>query len=906
MANIDIAERLFVYAREKQQRDLANNLIKEEDVIDFNESDFTSFNNEISIMLAGMDTEQINMFASLLQTKMDHNITEVITPGEKGFSLNISSIVSTIKQVKEKSEPIETTIPVEEKQEKAVESNNEELEKKLDSGIKESCQKDIENLSKFGPVSELFIKIYTAPIEEIGKIIFTYTPEQLDEVAKTSEENLGMLVANDPKKGKLITREMIKALNLPPDLWNRIQNDPYGMSTLIFFVTNVGAHLKHGYLLNSDNTINENALLVLMKKMQSEIPEDNLLYQLAGMMNKDIAIRFDSLLQKNEYSEEFAQTEEYEAVAQTLLDNRYNNISHPDELHLKMSSLLRQELEYDGSLPPAVEERINDFVKKYYEIDQETKTYKFPDGIDFEEFNQLFKFDLDENPEILNFFASDEHFSKLLSPEELKEQVGSLLEALPSVMTNVVKKSIDAAKVLDALKYTAEDMKNIRPILEKFSQSEIILSNDELCKIINDSTQRESQYTHVNVENILQQINSKSKEANVEFAFDNENYQMNSSELTATLNNITFYRSRELLENDSWFHTYNDIQKYDINHFSSTDLRYDDVSSYLGEKGNEIRLTKAYKKFFPSKSAVDNGFLFDMDVQLLKMTDLDFQKQLDIYTDHTKNSEFVSFASALSYLYSSDGKNISSTIDRKQQEKNLEILKSEFLKSIDKSTLDSITIDTMAPIVNSIINNTMQMTATAISDHIDYKHFEALENYFMGNSTITVDSKHPGFLKPESYKQYSENIKKSVMNKESSTVNVSQLEDSKEDNHPIEQKKPRGLIGFVSSFVNKFRDTDKESGLFNRLKDSFNYAKDSISDYSNTNEGNINKEGFKPNQNTNSGKPVELDSFSQSLRNEFGDTTHTTPNNDGKNISEAQKKSSDGRANSDEHDEMDM
>ncbi len=33
MANIDIAERLFVYAREKQQKDLANNLIKEEDII---------------------------------------------------------------------------------------------------------------------------------------------------------------------------------------------------------------------------------------------------------------------------------------------------------------------------------------------------------------------------------------------------------------------------------------------------------------------------------------------------------------------------------------------------------------------------------------------------------------------------------------------------------------------------------------------------------------------------------------------------------------------------------------------------------------------------------------------------------------------------------------------------------
>ena len=908
MANIDIAERLFVYAREKQQKDLANNLIKKEDVIDFSSADFNSFNQEISNMIGGLDNEQINMFVHLLQTKIDHNITDVITPGEKGFSLNVVSISSTIKQVQNQSKsdnkvapPIEQNTETKEATEKAEKALNTFEALPLDRKILIGKLKDIEELYKQNNVPQIFINFYLSSFEDKYINFDSASDEDKAVIHDTSSKIAKQQLFGDSEVDVDYVKDVLRSLGVSDkEIEQLYANINDGMYTDILINELLG-QIVHGNLKTRGNnlTIDPKALETYTDLAFTDISQDSPLYSLKKYFAIDKVQEVTNMLEQDpKYKEGLIQSKKYQYATNSPNDIYYNKVESKQELKLKFCSMLRNIITFPGDLPDVIEGKIEELIDENIIYNENLQTFEFKDNVNLEKIRQSFTIDYKSNPELQEIIERDG-----LDIEGSSTHLERFFNLLPDAMSKVVEKSMFSTKAINDLMYTEEDLKSIRPLLNKFSKTDFNISNSLLCSILNHSVQRESLYTHVNVEKILQSIATESKD----FALDASNYEFNSSLLTAELNNITLARSKQI-SNQLPYYDYEDNSNFDINQFTSYDIKYHDVRSQLGERTDKIKLTKTYKKLFPSNVALDNGFLFDFDAQLIKMANLSSKSQIEIYSDPAKDSDFMTLCSALAFLYRENGKDISSTIDKSQQEKNLEILKNRFLENFDKSTMDLITVDNMAPIVNALIENKVPPTATALSNHIDMTRMSKYEELFgekKGN--VTVDLAHPGFLTPETYKHYNESLKEHPTEKDPPNIDISQAEHSKEDNHPIEQKKPRGLFGFVSSFINKFKNTDKESGIFNRFKDSFNYARNSVADYLDTNNGiNDKTEDFKPNQSTNLNQPAELDSFSQSLRNEYADTSQNKTNNDGKVSYKGQEKSSDGRANSDDHDEMDI
>ena len=922
MANIDIAERLFTYAREKQRSDLANNLIKQEDIIDFSEGDFTSFNDEISAMLVGLDNEQINMFFSLLQNKISDNLQDVITPNERGFSLNMPSIVSTINQVVKQSNQTNKTL-----------SKIDELKEISKENLMISQRmNDLEKLSKFGEVSDLFKKFYLTSNENLLNQWNQFSAEEQHSLWEESMRMLGVTISNDPSEGKDLLDTTKKLFQIDDETLNNgtitsedsfkepLSPDQKLLGDLLskfstsdkefvdIIMARFMAAFYHGnfFIPGSNGQIDFRSIDAFFDSTIAGMAKDSPLYEFMEPLKNQIKANIPSVAKEFINNPKYAEnmiTKDFLIKNSNPYDITYNIIDEKEKIPLKISSMLRRSMNINGNLPDEIQKRIEEFVNSSIIQDPHDLSYHFKEPLDFNEIKKAFTFDPEKDKDMILELGKKGHVLSTSDYSKVMEKGLEYLNTLPEAMASVVASSNRASKIIDDLKYNVEDVKSIKPLLENFSTSKIDIDDEMLCDIINDCTQRDSSYTHVNVEKLLQAITLLSKN----FEPNAENYEFKSSLLTAKLNNISFERL-DKYKDEMPFIDFDELQDLDINHWSSKDLKYDDVQDFLGDTKEQIRKTRAYKKLFPSTVALDCGFRYDFDAYLLKISSFDAKTQLDILSNPEKDSSFLTFAAALSMLYRDrDNNNISSTIDKRQQEINLEILKSEFLENFDKSSLDNITVESMAPIIDILITNkNLPPLATSLATHIDLRHFAKYDS-IINDGKISFDYKHPGFFTPESYQFYNAEKNKNSVAKETSTIDVSQPEDSKIDNHPIEKKKPRGLIGFISSFINKFRNTDKESGIFNRLKESFNYARNDISEYSDTDVENINKEeDFKPSQNTNSNKPAELDSFYQSLRNEYNDVINTTPNNDGKNTSAVQKNSSDGRANSDDHDEIDM
>ena len=85
---------------------------------------------------------------------------------------------------------------------------------------------------------------------------------------------------------------------------------------------------------------------------------------------------------------------------------------------------------------------------------------------------------------------------------------------------------------------------------------------------------------------------------------------------------------KSILSDDEPFCDFEELQDLDINHWSARDLSFDDVHEYLEDRSDQIKKTRAYKKLFPSKVSLDNGFLYDFDAYLLKSSCFDIIMQL--------------------------------------------------------------------------------------------------------------------------------------------------------------------------------------------------------------------------------------------------------------------------------------
>ena len=903
MANIDIAERLFVYAREKQQKDLANNLIKPEDVIDFSSADFNSFNQEISNMLGGLNNDQVNMFVHMLQAKMDHNITDVITPGEKGFSLNIPSIASTINQIKEHSENINDYDHSVNQQSESQASKSQEYNDFLSKK-----QKDIEELQKNGIVSEEFIDIYKSDYKEGLKKFTGLTLEKQEDVNSNYEKVIKNHLYGDKDIDIDYKSDIMKLLGFSKELLDEINSKAADKHALNFIINNLVIEIMHGRLSQDKKNIDNGALTTFLAETKAQIKD---LYPevFTAISQIDVEkvqlvsnyINTQSLVKESIIKDNVL----FNSMSKTYDSTSYKVINEED-LALRYSSLIRSSIDFMGNLPSPIQEKIKEFIKENTYYDPSNNTFHYKDDIDLEKIKKSFTFDIESNLDLIEELGKNGTHPNS-SPEAKKQCGENFLKELPNAMVRIIENTRTTSKILDSLEYTEDDAKKIKPFLEAFSKNGINLDDAIISDILNNSTYRDSEYTHVNVEALLKEISLFSKKHNVDFSLDTSQFEAHAKALTNEINKLSKSKVSTALDNSS-FSNYDDMQKYDINHFSSNDFMYDDMQKYLDSKRPELKYGRAYKKLFPSTEDLVNGFKYDMDAWLLKTSGLDPDILLDIYTNPEKDSKFLVFASALSVLYGNGKENILPSIDIDQQKLNLEILKEKFLDGFEKSTLDSITVDTMTPVINALMAENMlsAITATSLSNHINFNQHETYVD-FLNNGTISIDHRHPGFLRPESYQYYNDKMKKLAAEKEASATNITQVDDSKEDNHPVELKRPKGLVGFVSSFINKFRDTDKESGIFNRLKDSFNYARNSISDYSNINDEIDDKEGdFKQNQSIDPNKPAELDSFSQSLRNEYANTTQNVPNIDGKRSFENQKQSSGDRANSDNHDEIDI
>ena len=935
MANIDIAERLFVYAREKQQKDLANNLIKKEDVIDFSEGDFTSFNQTISTLLSGMNSEQINIFFGLLQNKINNDITDVITPNEKGFSLNIPSIVSTIKQVEEKYKISNNNIPI----------NNINS---IDLSKKDLTELSLIERFHNSAVEELeFLSIFMDVSDDVKDFILSDPNEMYQKVVSKSEESQNQMVEelknifNTERSGKKtnnkydVVETVKKVSKFSTDMLEELRRtSPADANALDAFLARFATVCYHGNFYKhkngevekikkafelhdinttseiKDHEININAVEAYIDQFIAGVSPDSPLYSLLGYIKSQLLDNVQSLSNEINSDQKYAEnivSNDFLAKSTDASDFYYNLTDNKTSIPVKISAMLRRSLGIKGQLPDEIQKKIEEFVENNIVQNPHTDYFEFKDDIDFDKLKEAFTFDWENDKDLVIMMGAEgkERYASDYS-KTMKNGVKNL-KALPDAIVSVIASSKRSTEMILNLRINEGDLKTIRPILNSFSNSEFDIDDSILCDIINESIRRDSSYTHVNTEKILQALSYVSKG----FDPNAKDYKKKTSILTAAINNITFERLQSYKEEEGMpFIDFEEIQGLDINHWSIHDLHFDDVQHHLGNTAEKIRKERAYEKLFPSNVALDNGFIYDFDAYILRTSKLDPKTQIEILSNPEINSGFLSFSAALSSLYEHDYKNISSTIDRKQQELNLEILKAYFLEGVDKSILDAITVDSMSETINAFITRDFPPLATTLVSHINLEQEEKYLDFSNHEALISLDINNPGFLTPESYKNYRESIQaKSIDTKNVTTAKEEELssQENKKDTLPIEKKEPRGLIGFVSSFVNKFKDTDKESGIFNRLKESFNYAKNRISDYPVVDNKTDNKEeGFKSNQDTNSKKQTELDSFSQSLRNEFGDTTHTTPNNDGKNISEAQKKSSDGRANSDDHDEMDM
>ena len=690
---------------------------------------------------------------------------------------------------------------------------------------------------------------------------------------------------------------IIRRLGLPKELLDKINSNSKLKTHFEFFATDIAAQISDGNILKK-GFIDPEALEIYCQKLKSSVTDPeiaslvDIIQHSPGIHGLAITLKRadfrEGLINNNRYSKKDSYY------------NNYDRVNNRSKLSLKYSSLLRQSLGFVDKLPDSIEGKINEFVKKYSYLDPKDCLDMMIKEFDEEEIKQNFTFDIESNPDLVEQTGKRGFDTSYFSNEEIKETGRALLSQLPDTFINIVNKTKEASQILNSLKYTEEDLKAIKPFLEKFTKTGINIPDSDLCYLLNTNTRRYSAYTHVDTETLLQSIAAYSSALKVEFLPEGHDFVSHSTDLSEALNKISTNRSEELIAKSS-FENFQEMLNYDICHFAFEDLKYDDIQNALGKEEEKIKLAKAYDKLYPSQSALKSGFKFDFDALLIRMSRLKAKSQLDIYTNPINNfSEEIPV----------------------HKEKNLEVLKKEFLKDFDQSLLDSITLKNMEPIIDALITNVDPRTgqkietATALSTHVNLMHFEEYENFINNTGKIGLDLDHPGFLTPESYKAYRElnsshdlsDYNKSIndissqpevepiqeekvssisVNQESNNLKNEDFQTkvtSSEDIHPAVQDAPKGVVGFISSFVKKFRSTDKESGLVNRIKESFTYANNVINDYSELDKiSNSESDNYKPDQNTEAVNHEQLDSFSQSISVRDSNGNYEPKNNNNSN-----------------------